>query len=80
MDHVPMDNVNGLWNQTKAKNWDGLENVLTEHKEKAEGIDDALIPQMKQKIESLKDEGQDFPNSAGELYELLNEDSETDEE
>ena len=79
MDHVPMDDINEIWNQTDDKSWEGLENALNQHEDKAEGIDNALIGQMKEKINKLKEEGQEFPKSPDELYELLNEDSEDSE-
>lgn len=72
MIHVPMDDIEELWNDLPEQNWESLKNELMQRKGKTEGISNNLINMM---IDIAKDkEGSDesFPKNSEELYELFN--------
>lgn len=73
MAHIPMDDINLLWNETKDKNWQELHQVLEQHKGKTNGISDTLVKIMLARSEEMAKSGQPFPDSPEKLSDVLNQ-------
>ena len=73
MAHIPMDDTNTLWEETKDHNWDAFGETLKKHKGVTNGIDDALVDMMMQEVKAMADKGASYPESAQELNQVLNE-------
>ncbi len=73
MAHIPMDDINELWQDMPSKSWSGFHQTLEEHKGKTDGISDNLINMMLPVAENMDQSGQAFPGSPEELYDVLNE-------
>lgn len=73
MAHIPMDDVQTLWNEIQDKSWSGLHQVLEQHRGKTNGISDNLIQMMIPETEELEKRGEPFPDSPEKLSEVLNE-------
>ena len=74
MAHVPMDDANELWDENTDHTWAGLRGVLESHRNKAEGINNALIDDLLPVAKGLADAKAPYPSSAEELCEELNQD------
>jgi hypothetical protein len=72
MAHIPMDDTDELWKETKEKNWGGLEKTLQAHKGKTNGIADELVDMMTATAKKMEEINAPYPKSAKELNEVLN--------
>lgn len=72
--NVPMEDVEELW-KASDKTWEGLEKTLQARKDKAEGVEDAIVDHMLAKAMEKKAGNEAFPETAKELYEIMNEDA-----
>lgn len=73
MAHIPMDDTQTLWKETKQKNWGSFQETLKKHKGKTNGISDNLIDMMMQEARQMESSGEPFPQSPQELNKVLNE-------
>ncbi|HEX7021297.1 MAG TPA: hypothetical protein VF171_00470 [Trueperaceae bacterium] len=71
MAHIPMDDVNQLWNETSGHDWSALHDTLERHKGKAQGIDNTLVQDMLKATDTLKNEGRPYPDSPQKLHDVL---------
>ncbi|RJQ50897.1 MAG: hypothetical protein C4521_13180 [Actinobacteria bacterium] len=71
MAHVPMDDIEQIWNGIPSKSWDAMESYLINAKGKPEGISDTLVNMMLDFIPDWQD--QPFPESPVELYNFVND-------
>lgn len=72
MAHIPMGDIQELWNQTSQHSWSGLRKTLEEHKGKAQGISNNLVLQMLEFTKQNEKSGKSFPDSAQKLYDEFN--------
>jgi hypothetical protein len=72
--HIPMDDVQQLWNETLQHSWSALQKTLEGHKGKAKGIEDALVSTILQATQREQQGGHPFPDSPRQLYEVINKD------
>lgn len=72
MAHVPMDDTDVLWKETKEKNWGALEKTLQVHKGKTDGIADELVDMMMTTAKKMSQSNAPYPQSAKELNQVLN--------
>jgi hypothetical protein len=72
MAHIPMDDTNDLWKETKDRNWGALEKTLQAHKGKTNGISDTLVDMMTMTTKKMEETNAPYPKSAKELNEVLN--------
>lgn len=73
MAHIPMEDTDLLWQQTKEKSWSGLRKNLEQRQGKAEGIEDALVKMMIKEARQMEEQQAPYPGSAQELNQVLNE-------
>lgn len=73
MAHVPMDDAEILFEDTKTKNWSAFSQVLKQHKGKTDGISDNLIDLMMPISQRMEQSGKPFPGSPHELDNVLND-------
>ena len=71
MAHIPMNDVEQLWNETSRKDWKGLHDTLEKHRNKGGGIEDALVDDMLKISEDMQ--GKQYPESPQKLYDVLNQ-------
>ncbi len=74
MAHIPMDDTDSLWEETKEKSWNALEKTLQAHKGKTNGIADQLVEAMSATAKKMEEANAPYPKSAKELNEVLNKD------
>ena len=73
MAHLPMDDAVQLFDDNKQRNWPGFEQVLKQHKGKADGISDNLIDLMMPISEHFAQAKRPYPNSPDELQRVIND-------
>lgn len=73
MAHIPMGDIQELWNQTNDHSWKGLHSTLQQHKGKAQGISNDLVHAMLDITGRLEKEGKPYPASTQKLYDVLND-------
>ena len=73
MAHVPMDDTDELWRETKEKSWGSLEKTLQAHKGKTNGIANELVEMMTVMAKKMDEKNAPYPKSARELNQVLNE-------
>jgi hypothetical protein len=73
MAHVPMGDIQELWNQTPTHSWSALHKTLQQHKGKAEGISDTLVDYMLQYTQQLENSNQKYPDNPQQLYDIMNQ-------
>ncbi|HXS14591.1 MAG TPA: hypothetical protein VN711_00500 [Candidatus Saccharimonadales bacterium] len=71
MAHVPMDDINELW-QKSQHNWENVKQTLQSMKGKSEGINNNLIEPMIEAADSCEKSGENFPNSPQQLSDVFN--------
>ncbi|MBI2577556.1 MAG: hypothetical protein HYV77_01795 [Candidatus Wildermuthbacteria bacterium] len=76
--HVPMDDIEEVWNASN-KSWEGLEKTLQAKKDKAEGVEDTIVEYMLAKAAEKRKASETFPETFQELYKIMNEDADDDE-
>jgi hypothetical protein len=72
MAHVPMGDIQELWNQTSQHSWSALHQTLEEHKGKAQGIEDSLVDMMLQATQNLEHSHEKYPDNPQQLYDIMN--------
>lgn len=72
MAHIPMDDIQELWNQTTQHSWSALHQTLEQHKGKAAGISDTLVDMMLPITQRESQAGHNYPDSPQQLAEVLN--------
>ncbi len=73
MAHIPVDDVQTLWNDTPQRGWSALHRTLQQHKGKVDGISDSLIDMLMPIAQRFAQSGQPYPDSPQKMYELLNQ-------
>jgi hypothetical protein len=73
MAHIPMDDIEKLWQQSPQHNWQEFQRVLEQHKGKAEGVADQLVADMQKMAAEFQKSNKPFPSSPQELYNELNQ-------
>jgi len=73
MAHIPMDDVQALWNATPHHDWASLHRTLEQRKGKAEGISDRLIDLLLPITQQWAQSHHPFPDSPQRLYDMLNQ-------
>jgi hypothetical protein len=76
MAHIPMDDIRELWRQTPTHSWSALHKTLQAHKGKTEGISDSLVDMMLLITRAEEQAGNPYPDSADQLYNVLNQGAE----
>ncbi len=71
--HIPMDDIQQLWNDTPSHDWSSFHETLQRHKGKVDGISDRLIDLLLPVSEQMARSGRPFPESPQQLYEVLNQ-------
>ncbi len=71
--HIPMDDVNLLWEETPHHNWSALHDTLEQQRVLAMGISDSLVDMLLSVTDRYARSGQSYPESPEELYEVLNQ-------
>ncbi len=72
MAHVPMGDVQELWNDTPGHNWSALHKTLEQHLGKAEGIDNALVQYMLKWSQEEEHSHAKYPDNPQEFYDMVN--------
>lgn len=72
MAHVPIDDIQELWNWTPQHNWSALHKTLQEHVSTAQGISNNLVEAMLHISEQEQQAGHKYPESPKQLYDLMN--------
>lgn len=73
MAHIPMDDVNLLWEETPHHNWSALHDTLEQQRTLAMGIADRLLDDLLSVTDRWARSGEPYPESPEALYELLNQ-------
>ena len=73
MAHIPMDDIEQLWNSTPQHNWSALHKTLQKHVSTAEGISNNLIEAMLKISEQDEKAGHPCPSSPRQFYDLMNQ-------
>ena len=77
MSHVPMGDIQSLWNWTPDHNWSALIKTLQDHISTTEGISNNLIVMMLHHAKKLEQENKKYPDNPRELYDMMNKYVET---
>lgn len=72
MAHIPIDDIQQLWDETPQRSWKALHKTLEAHVDKAEGISNVLVLDMLKTVGRLDKEGKPYPQHLVELYSELN--------
>lgn len=72
MAHIPMDDIEPLWNETPQHDWGALRKTLEAHKGKVNGISDTLVDMMIMATEELEKSNQPYPENPQQLHDVLN--------
>ncbi len=74
MAHIPMDDIRELWNSIGSNHsWKALAQNLQSRKGTAQGISDNLVDVMLFISHNEEKANHPFPQTADQLYELLNQ-------
>lgn len=73
MAHIPMGDIEELWNSTPQHSWKALHQNLEGRKGTSEGISNNLVDDMIRISSSMEKSGKSFPSSAQQLYNELNQ-------
>jgi hypothetical protein len=69
---VPMADVRQLWNENRGHNWEELQLIVKEYRDRIPEIDDDAIDRLISEIDYLKSR-KEYPDSPEKLHRLLNE-------
>lgn len=72
MAHIPIDDIQQLWNETPQHNWKALHKTLEAHVATADGISNVLVLDMLKTVDRFEQEGKAYPQYLVELYSELN--------
>ena len=72
MSHVPMGDIQELWNDTPHHSWSALHKTLQKHEGKAEGISNNLVDMMLKHTQQLEQSNQKYPDNPQQLYDIMN--------
>ena len=73
MQYVPLPLARTLWHATPERNWSALDDRVQERLEKEEDFEGVNPTPLFQSIRHLAHTGAEYPDSAEELYRVLNE-------
>jgi hypothetical protein len=71
--HIPMDDINEIWQQTQQMTWSALMDVLHAQQETTDGISDTLVDAMTKMSNEFQSSGRPFPASLKQLYDVFNQ-------
>lgn len=72
-EQVPMDDVQEMWNDLgDNKTWGALADEAAAHKDKTEGISDAVVDSIQNMAQDMDNKSMPFPSNPQELYDALN--------
>lgn len=72
MAHIPVGDIQELWNDTPEHSWKALHKTLEAHKGKSEGISNNLVLMMLDITFKFEREGKPYPKTTADLYNELN--------
>jgi len=69
--HIPLDDVEQLYDENKQKSWTSLRNLLRQRKGKAEGIEDSIVDTLLIVTQRLEQAGEPYPGSPDQMQRVL---------
>jgi hypothetical protein len=71
--HLPWDDIEELWWETKEHNWPSFAHTLEAHRGQRRGLSEEVADHLIAYCYDMEREGHEFPGSAHQLYEMLTE-------